>query len=153
MGAVVAALEGAQAIVPPGPGQVDGTGGDPVLRGETAVEEAEAMGLLEAVSGSGGVSHAPSVLEGADLAVLKHRVTAAKDEVHRPLDEAAGEALAAGLGNPQPAGQEAVVPLNEVGGQGAQKQGVLGGGQAAAIHDEAVAVYAQRHLLALLLRA
>ena len=94
------------------------------------------VGLLEAVSGSGGVSHAPSVLEGADLAVLKHRVAAAKDEVHRPLDEAAGEALAAGLGKPQPVGQEAVVPLNEVGGQGAQKQSVLGGGQAAAIHDE-----------------
>ena len=103
--------------------------------------------------GRGGhKADAPGIHQGANLAAAEQGAAAAEDEIHRPGNQAVGEALLQQPVLTQKVRQEAVVPGNQIRGQGAQEQGILGGLQAAALHAEAVAVHRQRHLLTLFLR-
>ena len=93
---VGAVLEAAQAVIAPGPRQIDASVRDAGLCRKAAVFKKEALRLLESVGGSGGVADIPGVAEGADLAVVEHSVAAAEYEVHGAFDEAFLEILAAG---------------------------------------------------------
>ena len=86
--------------------------------------------------------------DGDDVAVFKEGGAAAEDEIDRALDPAAPEALGEQAVNAQLVRQKAVVALDEIRRQWAEKQRVLRGAERAVGHRETVPVNAQRHLLA-----
>ena len=152
MASVSAVLEAAQAVVAPGPCQVDGAVPDGGLRREAAVFEREALGLLERVGGRRGVAHVADIIEGADLAIAELRLAAAEDEIHGAFDQAIVKILPAVHVAAQVVRQKAVVALDEIGGERSHKESVLGGSEAAVSHVKIVRVDGESDFLSLGLR-
>ena len=79
------------------------------------------------------------IRQGSDLTVFKHRATAAEDEIHRSFNAAVGKPLLHFTAPAERIQEETFIAADEIRRKRAAKQGILGGGQNAAFHGEAVA--------------
>ena len=101
------------------------------------------------MGGSRDIADVPAVLTGAKLAIRKHRVAAAEDEIHRSFDQAIIKPLLHFPTEAKFLREEALVPLLKIRGQRAEKQGVLCGGKGAVFHGKAAGIHRQGDLLTL----
>ena len=144
---VYAVFKRAQAKVAPRAGEIYAAGSHVFFFCHAAIAKEEAPLLFKRMRGRGDEAAVPAVKHAADLAFFKQRIRAAKNEVHRALEQTAFVDLLSAAFFAQLIAQKAVVACDQVIGQRARKQRILRGGKAAVFHQKIIAQHRKCHFL------